>query len=149
MAFALTAYQARSVDIASPSYRQAIQEVVLDITGTTADVDLDIGDNTGTFWTAAQANTTYGALAAKALESIQRIVSQSDALVQVMSQQLLDRIQIATVAGAGEYSLAIQNLRPNIAFNAADGETSYKIILRYELKTGILPEIALYGQSTL
>lgn len=145
MAFALTKFHARAVDIASPSYKRGIQQVVLDITATTADVDLDLGDDSGTFWTAAQGNATYGALATKALEVLNKIVDQSAALVAVKSQQLIDRVQIATVAAAGQYSLAIQDVRPNIAFNAADGETSMKIILEYELNDNIFPVIATYG----
>lgn len=148
MAFALTKYEARSVDIASTTYKRGIQEVCLTITGTAADVDLDIGDNSGTFWTDAQADATYGSLATNALQSLQRIVSHAQALVAVMSQQLLDRVQVASLTTTGQYTLAIQNTRPNLAFDAADGETAYYIILRYELNQSQFPEIALYGEST-
>lgn len=147
MAFALTRFEARSVDIASVSYKRGIQQVVLDITGTAADVDLDLGDDSGTFWTAALANSTYGDLAAKALEILQKIVDQAAALLAVDSQQLIDRVQVASVSGAGEFSLAVQNTRPNIAFNAADGELAYKIVLTYELNNYIYPINALYGQA--
>lgn len=97
MAFALTKYEARSLDIASPTYKRGIQQVVLDITGTSADVDLDLGDDSGTFWTAAQANTTYGELAKKALASLKRIVDQAQALVSVESQELLTKNQIVAL----------------------------------------------------
>lgn len=145
MAFALTKFSARGIDIAGPSYKRGIQQVVLDITATTADVDLDLGDDAGTFWAAAIANATYGALATKALAVLQVIVAQSSALVAVKSAQLLDRVQIGTVAGAGEYSLAVVNVRPNIAFNAADGEEAIKIVLEYELNDNIYPVVATYG----
>lgn len=148
MAFALTRYSARGLNITSPVYKQGVQEVVLGITGTAADVDLDIGDDGGTFWTDAEANTTYGELATNALASLKRIVGNSEALQAVQSQQLLDRIQIATPAGAGEFSLAIQDKRPNIAFFAGDGETSYLIVLRYELNQAAPIEFAQYGEST-
>jgi hypothetical protein len=117
----------------------------MDITAAAADVDLDVGDDSGTFWTAAQADSTYGALATKALAVLQDIVSVSAALVAVKSEQLIDRIQIASVSGAGEYSLAVVNTRPNIAFNAADGETSIKLILEYELDDEQYPIVASYG----
>lgn len=147
MAFALTRFEARSIDIASVTYKRGVQQVVMDITGSSADVDLDIGDDAGTFWTAAIANATYGTLATNALAVLQKIVAQAAALVAVQSQQLLDRIQIATVSGAGQYSLAVVNTRPNLAFNAGDGETAYKIILTYELNNYIQPIAALYGQA--
>jgi hypothetical protein len=145
MAFALTKFQARGVDIAGPSNKRGIQQVVLNITGAAADVDLDIGDDAGTFWTAAKADSTYGSLATKALEVLQNIVANASSLVAVKSEQLIDRIQIAAVSGAGEYSLAVVNTRPNIAFNAADGETSYEIILEYELDDKQYPVVATYG----
>lgn len=139
MAFALTAFEARTVDIKSVSYKKGIQQVVFDISGTTADVDLDIGDFAGTFWTAAQANVTYGSLAVGALEVLQKIVAQASALSAVESQQLIDRVQVAALSGAGQYTLAVQNLLPNIAFDAADGETSYKIIVDLEMNNSVFP----------
>jgi hypothetical protein len=147
MAFALTKFEARSIDIASVTYKRGIQQVVLDITGTTADVDLDIGDYSGTFWTAAVANATYGTLASNSLTVLQQIVAQAAALVEVSSQQLLDRVQVASLTTSGQFSLAIQNTLPNLEFNAADGETAYKIILTFELNNYIFPIVAQYGQS--
>jgi cytochrome c551/c552 len=149
MAFALVAYHARGVDVVGPSYKRGIQQVVLDITATANDVDLDIGDDSGTFWTAALANATYGALATKALASLQRIVAQSAALVAVSSEQLLDRVQTAAAGGNGEFALAIQNTRPNITVNAADGETAWKVILTYELDNYAFPEIQSLGSPSV
>lgn len=149
MAFALVAYHARGVDIQGPSYKRGIQQVVLDITATTADVDLDIGDDSGTFWTDCLADSTYGTLAEKAQESLQRIVAQSAALLGVQSEQLIDRVQVGTVSGAGEFELAVENTRPNIAVNAADGEESWKIVLTYELNNYSFPEIASYGATSV
>lgn len=215
MAFALTKFSARGIDIAGPSYKRGIQQVVLDITGTSADIDLDLGDDSGTFWTAAQANGTYGALATKALEILKKIVAQSVALVGVDSQQLAtrnvlvaldsaasvggsatetltvtgllttDKILAATIVedganaayiqeaaktcavagqyivtfsanpGAGaevrvlvqraNYDVTIQDLRPNLALAAGSGETSYKLILNYELADNQYPVVASYG----
>lgn len=215
MAFALTKFSARGIDIAGPSYKRGIQQIVLDITGTSADVDLDLGDDSGTFWTAAKANGTYGALATKSLEILKKIVAQSVALVGVDSQQLstrnvlvaldsaasvggsatetltvtglltTDKILAATIvedganaayiqeaaktcAAAGQYvvtfsanpgagaevrvlaqranyDVTIQDLRPNLALAAGSGETSYKLILNYELADGQFPVVASYG----
>lgn len=116
MAFALTKYEARSLDIASPTYKRGIQQVVLDITGTSADVDLDLGDDSGTFWTAAKANTTYGELASKALTNLQKIVSQAQALVSYESQELMGKSQVmaldsaASVGGSATETLTVTGL---------------------------------------
>jgi hypothetical protein len=149
MAFALVAYHARGVDVAGPSYKRGIQQVVLDITATAADVDLDVGDDSGTFWTEALADSTYGTLATKALASLQRIVAQSAALVAVDSQQLIDRVQSATAGSNGEFALAVENTRPNITVNAGDGETAWKLILTYELNNYAVPEIQSFGSVSV
>lgn len=148
MAFALTSFFSRSVAIASPSAKRGIQQVVINATGLVSDVDLDIGDASGTFWTAAKANTTYGTLATNALTTLQKISGISLALVDVSSAQLLDRVQVATPAAAGDYALAIGSIGPNISFFAGDGETSYKIILTYELKDTQFPIVSSYGTDS-
>lgn len=145
MAFALTAYEARAIDIGTTTFKRGIQQVVFDITGTTADVDLDIGDSAGTFWVAAQANATYGTLAASALASLTRIAGQST-WMSWQSPQLADRVQVASLTTTGQYSLATDTLGPDFAFNAANGETSYKIILTYEMNNFIFPEVLALGQ---
>lgn len=145
MAFALTSYVGRGVEIGSVQYKKGLQQVVMTITGTAADVALDLGDASGTFWTDALADATYGSLAAKALESLQRISAQSVACVDVQSAQLLDRVQVASLTGAGQYTLATGTIAPDIAFNAADGELSYYIILTYELNNRVFPEMINLG----
>lgn len=147
MAFALTRMEAYQEVVGSTSRKRGIQGVDLYITGTVADVDLDIGDYSGTFWTAALANSTLGNVATTALSTIQKIVAQVESLDEVNSQQLLDRIKIATVAGAGEYSLAIQNTLPNIAFFAGDGETSIFLRLKFTCVDGQFPICAQLGQG--
>ena len=149
MAFALVAFRARQVDIASPSLKRGIQQVVLDITAAATDVDMDIGDDSGTFWTACLADATYGELAEQALDILQRIVAQAAAFVGCASQQLIDRVQVASLSGAGEFTLAVQNTRPNLAFSAADGETAWKLILTYEMDNGIQPMYASLGAESV
>lgn len=215
MAFALTGFSARGIDVKTPTKKRGIQQVVLSVTGAAADVDLDIGDDAGTFWTAAQADATYGALAAKALTILNQIVDNAAALVAVKSPELLvknivttldsaasaggsatetltvtgllttDKILGATIvedganpayiqeaaktcATNGQYvvtfsadpgagaevrvliqrdgaAITTQDKRPNITMDAATGETSYTIILEYELNDGIYPVVANYG----
>ena len=145
MSFALVGFQARSLEVSSPSKVKAVQQVVMNITAAATDVDLDIGDASGTFWTDALADGTYGDLASSALTSLTEIAGQSSALVAVQSEQLIDRVQSAAAGNAGEYALAIDAIGPNITFHAADGDTAYKIILVWELDAGIGPITASYG----
>jgi len=71
--FSLTKYNAYGFIIDSDIRKRAIQRMTLHITAANTDTDLDIGDDSGTFWTAAEADTTYGDLGSKALDTIQAI----------------------------------------------------------------------------
>ena len=144
MAFALTKFVSYGYDIAGPSKKRGIQRATLTISATTADVDLDIGDDSGTFWTAAAADSTYGALASKALEVLQKIEDNALAFHRIDSEQLLDRIQAAAASGTA-YVLAVQNKRPNLTFDAANGETSWVIDLEWLLNDGIYPIVSSFG----
>ena len=72
MAFAVTSFEAYPINLDSAIVRRADQEFTMTITGTTADVALDIGNPVGTFWTAA-GSSTIGAQALAALQAIQLI----------------------------------------------------------------------------
>lgn len=135
MSFSLTSARFYGIDSGGPSLKRGHQVVELKIAGTAADVDLDIGDDDGTFWTAAIAAAT-GAMATNVLTLLQDIEGKGALGCGVGSKELRDRIQIAAVSGAGEYSLAWEGQRPNIAFNAADGETSLIVVLTYLLADG-------------
>lgn len=79
MAFALTKFEAMGVEIDEVVTKRFLQRSVMYITGLATDVDLDIGDYSGTFWTAVGA-TEPGETALAALKDI---VSKSVAFNQV------------------------------------------------------------------
>lgn len=145
MAFALTSFQARSLDIQSTSKKRGVQQIVMGITGTTADVALDISNSAGTFWTAAQANATFGTLATKALAILVALQSQVTALKDIKSEKLIARVRVATLSAAGQYTVTITSHLPSIAFNAADGETAISLLLEFEMVDGQFPVIASYA----
>lgn len=137
MAFAISKARFYGIDSAGPSKVRGRQGLELHITAAATDIDLDIGDDTpGTFWTAAIANAATGAMATKIQETLQALDDYATFL-SVESAQLADRIQIAAVVGAGTYSVAIENQRPNIAVHTADGETAWQIVI-----TWLLPDAA-------
>lgn len=139
MAFALTSAYAWVELNSSPIQNiRGDQWIELNITGTTADVDLDIGDLSGTFWSAVD-NSTMGAAV---LAAVTAAYPQWDAVgcIAIQSVQLLDRQQVlAAGLAANTYAVDINSTTklPNITFNAADGETSYCIRLKMRLDNSV------------
>jgi len=144
MAFALTGFKAHGIDVAGPSRKRGIQRLCFTITSLVGDVTLDLGNFSGTFWSAADDT----ALGAQVLQDVQRIAAQAQALLAIQSPQLLDRVQIAVPAAAGDYAVAIANNLPNISVFAGSGETSWYIVCELELNDGIQPVFAEYSPST-
>jgi hypothetical protein len=134
MAFALTGFKAFGVSNTSATRKYETQIVQLYITGTAADVALDFGTDAGTFWTAAQANTTYGAMATEALAALKALIAQTNGLLAVQSAAQLQRVQVAALTAAGQFTQVISNNRPNIALFANDGAASYVFRFVYDLK---------------
>ncbi len=69
MTFALTRFEAYGVEAAEPLQNRFIQRAEFRITAANTDVDLDLGDYTGTFWTAVGA-TEPGITALHAMKDI-------------------------------------------------------------------------------
>ncbi len=146
MAFALTSFLADGTPCIGASVEKAVQRVILTATGTTADIDLDIGDDTGTFWTAAIANATYGEMATQALATLQKVITQATTWQSVYSPEIDASTQLrAAAAGAGTYTLTFQNSRPNYLFNASAGLLAYTVIIEYVLKPALHPVTLSYN----
>ena len=133
MAFALTKFSLQFEGTDSAGKYRGRQYATLHITAANTDVDLDIGDDSGTFWTAALADGTYGSLATEAQAKLQEIDDVVEDLMAVSGEAILARRKVAAASGAGEYSLAIQNARPNIGFFSGDAPTSYVVELEWLL----------------
>jgi hypothetical protein len=70
MTFALTKVRAYGIEAEEPINKRYQQKLILNITAANTDVDLDLGDYSGTFWTAVGA-TEPGITALKAIKDIQ------------------------------------------------------------------------------
>lgn len=147
MAFALTKAEFRSVAHQNPSLKRGIQEVLLTITGANTDIDLDIGDAAGTFWTAAVANATYGAMAAAALVQLQAVVAGSAFLRRWECPELQASVyvQVASSPGASQYSLTTDTYGPDILLASGSAPTSYHVYLVFEMAAGQFPVTAAFN----
>lgn len=77
MAFVLTKFQAYGVEAEEAVNKRYGQKAIFTITALNTDVDLDIGDYTGTFWDAVDATDT----GAKALLAIKDIQTRAETFV--------------------------------------------------------------------
>lgn len=143
--FALTKFRTWGVDIAGPSGKRGLQHATLTITAALTDVALDIGTDGGTFWTQAFANNVYGQLARKAFDILNRIETNAEALWDVRTAQLLDRVQVGAAPAAGQYVLAIVGQIPNITVAAGDGELVWIVDLEWSMNDGIFPVVSSFG----
>lgn len=132
MAFALTKFSLQTINNSGTSKYRGIQRAVLNITQANTDTDLDIGDDSGTFWTAALANSTWGALAAKAQAKLQEIDDVVDGIIAV-GGSVVAKNRVTSSPSAGELALAVQNQRPNITYNSGDAPTEHKVIIDWLL----------------
>lgn len=107
MAFALTDARFYKVEIPSAIDKRGLQGIELTVTKSAAgDTDLDIGNTSGTFWTAAIANGTYGTQADLALKQFKLIASSIEALVSCeITAANGFMLRVASVSGATQYAL--------------------------------------------
>jgi hypothetical protein len=146
MAFALTSFFADGTRFLGPGPYRATETYVFTVTGLVADVDFDLGDYSGTFWTDAVADATYGTMAAQVLERLQALDANYVSTARIFVPQLADRIQAAAVSGSA-YTLSIDStsLLPIYEFDAGEGETAYTVYVDLLLKPNYLPSNLSYN----
>ena len=147
MTFALTKAEFRSVAHQNPSLKRGIQEVLLTITAANTDTALDVGNASGTFWTAAVADATYGSMASAILAQIQAIVSAGGSLRRWECPQLQAGAyaQVKSSPGANQYSTTLDTYGVDITLHSGDAPTSYSLYLVYELAAGQFAVTAGYN----
>lgn len=146
MAFALTSFTADGTRFMGPGPYRAVETYVFTVTGLTTDVDFDLGDYAGQFWTDAVADTTYGEMATQVLAQLQRLDANYVATKSVYVPELADRIQAAAASGSA-YTLSLDStsLLPIYTFAASNGETSYTVFVEFLLKPNYLPTNLAYN----
>jgi len=127
MAAAVTKVRAYGIESEEPVNKRYIQRLILTITQLAADVTMDIGNYTGTFWTAAGGTDT----GATALKTLKDIVTRADAF-SVLGD-VPDRARVITAA-AGGFSVAMENKTPKLTFAAGNAPTSVTLTLEWVLK---------------
>jgi hypothetical protein len=146
MAFALTSFEAFSIQMDEPIQKRALQCVRFTVTALAADVDFDFGDVAGTFWTAAIANATYGTSATTAKTYWTSILSKAASIVNMYSFEIAKSKTPAgaSAIGAGLVKYNGTALTPEILFNAAEGITAITLTVILNLQNSQLPVTYAY-----
>jgi len=140
MAFAITKCKAYGIQSGAATRSKGIQVVELELTGTTSDVDMDLGDDDGTFW--GDVETSSPTVYANALALFQKIGAGALGFLDIKGPQLFDRVQVASLTTTGQILKAVEENRPNISFNAADGEETYQLVLTWMCGQSFSPVVA-------
>lgn len=139
MAFALTAFRAYGVDVSEPVQKRALQIFECKITGTTADIALDLGDTGGTAWTAI-AGGGSGTVGYAAKQYFIDILSRVDRFAGWSCLEIEGVLPalINTTATTGKYAIANNTAVtcPKWSFYTGEGLTAYNFVLRWTLKDG-------------
>lgn len=147
MTFALTSFFADGVRFTGPGPYRATQRYVFTATAAATDVDFDLGDSTGTFWTAAQADATYGTMAAQALDFIEAGVSGIQNMSSLFTPQIAGYALVRSLSATGTYTLSINSTLqlPDYTFHTAGGTTAYTVCVDSLLEPNIPPRNVSYN----
>lgn len=150
MAFALTKFKAYGLRAEGAVRPHAQQVMSFTLTGAATDISYDFDETGGTFWTSAEANATYGALASAAksllLTRLPGLLPDG-ALVACESEVLQNFIQVASGATGDQYVLVITDSMPDILFVSASAPTAWVLNLRWNLIDGAEALVADLGTT--
>lgn len=147
MTFALTSFFADGVRFTGPGLVRASQKYSFTITAAATDVDLDLGDVTGTFWTAAQADSTYGTMAAQVLTAVTGLEAHYTAVQNLFTPEIAGYALVRSLSATGTYTLDIDATTklPNYTFHTAGGTTAYTVNVDYLMEPNLLPTNLSYN----
>lgn len=130
MAFAVTAYKVMAVPCGSASSRKWINVVEFDVTAANTDTDCDLGDlAAGAFWTAAEADETYGDVAT-ALKGILTTLYPKCSNIDWSSSEInAGLIQVASGASGAQYVVSKNATTglPDFTFVSGSGLTAWTL----------------------
>lgn len=147
MSFALTSFFADGVRFSGPGPIRATQKYAFTVTAAASDVDLDLGDATGSFWSAATANSTYGEMATQVLAQVERLLAQNETVTNVFVPELYGRALVPSAPTGTQYTATINaDLRlPDFSFEAGSGLTACTVVVDYLMLPNMLPSNLSYN----
>ncbi len=147
MTFALTSFCADGVQFNGPGQYRGIQTYIFTATAAATDVDFDLGDPTGTFWTAAVADSTYGTMATQVLQAVTGFEGNIQAVKSVFTPEIAGFTQVLSLAATDTYTLSIDTTTflPYYTFYTAGGTTAYTVFVDSLMQPNIQPQKLEYN----
>ena len=145
MAFAITKFQSYAANVSDTGRKRCVQKAVFDITAANSDVSWDFGTLTGTLWTSAVANATYGDLATAALAALTVIGANAKVFDRVGGTIATSYNKAAAASVADLYTMTISNGLPIITFDTASAPTAATVIFQWEMNDGIVETVVDLG----
>lgn len=103
MTFSLQKVQVYGIEVSEPIFKRYQQYMALTIAAANTDTALDIGNLSGTFWTAALADATYGtSVATPALQALKDIIVRLGSFKNGECQELTSRVPLGPGLGVTE-----------------------------------------------
>ncbi len=150
MAFALTKFKAYGLRAEGAVRPHAQQVASFTFTAAATDIAYDLGTTGGTFWTSAEADSAYGALASAAKSLLLARLPgllPDNALMACEGEPLQTFIQVASGASGTQYTLAISSSMPTITYVSASAPTAWVLNLRWNLIDGAEALVADLGTT--
>lgn len=126
MTFAITKFNPYKVTVSSAQYKQGLQAVEFTITRGTSDTALDLGNTSGTFWTAAGASG-LGALALKSWTQINNNIDKIVAINLIGDNGFLSR-GVPTLSSTATVKWAGGSAGTALNADSADQTFTYTIV---------------------
>jgi hypothetical protein len=138
MAFAIAAWKSQIIPAEGPSRGRGVQRVEIDITQANTDTDADIGDLTGTLWTAAGSSTNGAPLKAllTALYPLASDVMWKSALFDST------HIRVAATPSGAQFTTAVNSTTkiPEFTFVSGSAPTAWTLVLEFSILEGNYPK---------
>ena len=143
MAFQLTGYRTYTIQPGSATKKRAIQYVEMRINRlASTDTLMDLDAATGTFWTAVQADATYGAYATKAFANYQSLLPKIDMSVGISALGNNDiLVQTKTASTATDFQVNNQATYPAFSPRITFGSNANPANVAITLKVSLLPNV--------
>lgn len=139
MTFALTSVKAYGIEGEEAVNKRYTQRLILHVTSANTDTALDIGNPSGTFWTAVGSSSDQAVAGLAALKNIQ---TKALTYIGAMCTQMAAFAQVASGPSGSQYTVAMDSTYtqlPKFTFVSGSAPTTYDIVLNWILKDAEVP----------